>query len=343
MVSVRGYGLALLWLAAFRLAVPVPSGAPGEQRSPGVRNGHRLTFDSVGGEVLMFGGADHERVRDDLWAWNGGSWRRVSASGPGPRTFPGFAFDESRREAVLFGGNRVLFGPEGELDTLLADTWVRRQGRWSRRDVDGPPARSEPVMAYDSRRRRVVLFGGYQRSPRGNVRLGDTWEWDGARWSRADTAAGPAARSSAALAYDDRRGRMVLFGGRATEALSGETWEWDGRQWSRVIGGDADPRFNAVMAFDGDAGVLLRFGGWTGKVRTGDTWLFHAPQWRRLDVTGPSPRNHSAMAYDAGRRRTVLFGGHDGETVFGDTWEWDGTRWTRRAEVPPRRRVDNGH
>src|SRR5687767_13937662 len=112
MGSARAYLLALLGLTALRLAVPVSSGEPGERASPGARNGHRLTFDSAAGAVLMFGGADHERVLDDLWAWNGGSWRRVSASGPGPRTFPGFAFDESRREAVLFGGNRVLFGPE---------------------------------------------------------------------------------------------------------------------------------------------------------------------------------------------------------------------------------------
>jgi hypothetical protein len=320
----------------------VPSGAASEPSSPGVRNGHRLTFDPGTGEVLMFGGADHERVLDDLWAWSGHTWRRLRASGPGPRTFPGFAFDRARGEAVLFGGNRVLFGREGDLDTMLADTWVWRQGQWSRRDTGGPPARSEPVMAYDSRRQRVVLFGGYQRSPHGSVRLGDTWEWDGSRWARR-AVDGPEARSSAALAYDSLRGRMVLFGGRAQTALSGETWEWDGATWARVSEGDADPRFNPVMAFDEAAGMVVRFGGWTGNVRTDDTWVFRAPRWRRLAVTGPSSRNHSAMAYDSRRRRTVLFGGHDGENVFGDTWEWDGRRWTLQAGVPPRRRADNGH
>jgi hypothetical protein len=49
------------------------------------------------------------------------------------------------------------------------------------------------------------------------------------------------------------------------------------------------------------------------------------------------------MAYDERRRVAVLVGGHDGERVFGDTWEWDGERWARRAGVPPRRRIDNGH
>ena len=328
------------------LAVPWPmapvQGARAAAAGPGVRNGHRLAFDPGAGRTLMFGGADHERVLDDLWSWNGDAWRRVSASGPGARTFPGFAFDHARGEAVVFGGNRVLFGREGELDTLLADTWTWRGSRWSRREVAGPPPRAEPVMAYDSRRRRIVLFGGYQRSPRGNVRLGDTWEWDGRTWAQAATA-GLSARSAAALAYDDRRGRMVLFGGRATEALSGETWEWDGARWTRVAGGDAEPRFNPVMAFDRRHDVLVRFGGWTGKVRTADTWLFRRPAWQRLDVSGPSARNHSAIAYDGRRARAVLFGGHDGDVVFGDTWEWDGRRWTLAADEPPRRRVDNDH
>jgi hypothetical protein len=34
-------------------------------------------------------------------------------------------------------------------------------------------------MAYDSRRRRTVLFGGHD----GENVFGDTWEWDGRRWT----------------------------------------------------------------------------------------------------------------------------------------------------------------
>jgi hypothetical protein len=303
-----------------------------------------MVYDSTTREILMFGGADDARVRDDLWAWNGArhSWRLLTASGPGPRTFPGLAFDRRRGEVVVFGGNRVLFGKPGEIATLLADTWVWRDGWWSRRDLMGPSARAEAAMAYDSARGRVVLFGGYERSTDGNVRLGDTWEWDGRRWSLVATS-GPAARSGAAMAYDDRRRRMVLFGGRTPPALSGETWEWDGSAWARVADGGAEPRFNPVMAFDTLAGEVVRFGGWTGHERTADTSIFRAPRWHQLAIAGPSPRNHAAMAYDAGRRRVVLFGGHDGDNVFGDVWEWDGSRWTLADDVPSRPRVENDH
>ena len=77
-------------------------------------------------------------------------------------------------------------------------------------------------MVYDSKRARVVLFGGY--SPLGL--RGDTWEWDGLSWSlRATT--GPAPRYGHAMAYD-WPGVVVLFGGGGGR----DTWEWDGTTWT---------------------------------------------------------------------------------------------------------------
>ena len=64
-------------------------------------------------------------------------------------------------------------------------------------------------MAYDRGRQRVVLFGGYERTPDARVRLGDTWEWDGTGWTLASTT-GPAPRNGAVMAYDERLGRVVF-------------------------------------------------------------------------------------------------------------------------------------
>jgi len=44
-------------------------------------------------------------------------------------------------------------------------------------------------MAYDARRRRIVLFGGHD----GDNVFGDVWEWDGVRWTLVDDVA-PRAR-----------------------------------------------------------------------------------------------------------------------------------------------------
>jgi hypothetical protein len=36
------------------------------------------------------------------------------------------------------------------------------------------------ALAYDSRRERVILFGGSD----GTQTFGDTWEWDGTTWRK---------------------------------------------------------------------------------------------------------------------------------------------------------------
>jgi len=80
-------------------------------------------------------------------------------------------------------------------------------------------------VAYDLRRQRLVLFGGYRTSGADRVRLGDTWEWDGSRWEEKASARGPEPRNHASMAYDESRGVMVLFGGHDGDRVFGDTWE----------------------------------------------------------------------------------------------------------------------
>jgi hypothetical protein len=342
-INLMLYPLRLAVLSVFPIVwvarPPAPTRSPGQTAGPGVRNAHVLVYDASRERVVLFAGADEARVRDDTWEWDGGAWRLVTTQGPGPRTFPGAAYDYEHGGVLLFGGNRVLFGTGDQGDTFLGDTWWLKEGKWSRRDVEGPPARAEAAMAYDRRRQRVVLFGGYYRTAGSNVRLGDTWEWDGARWRRISTN-GPPPRSGLAVAYDESRERVVTFGG---SGRSNETWAWDGSAWRRVPSGGPEPRFNAALTYSLANGALLRFGGFIEGGRTADTWLLDGDLWRRLEVPGPPARNHAAMAFDARRGRAVLFGGHDGDRVFGDTWEWNGRSWREAASVPARRRVENGH
>jgi hypothetical protein len=305
----------------------------------GVRNGHRLVYDSKRKKTILFGGADASRVLGDLWEWRGKKWRCVSSGGSIARTFPAMAYDIERRKIVMFGGNRVLFGKDGETNTILDDTWEWDGRKWLKIEAKGPPARSEAVMVYDPKRKRTVLFGGYFKSDGKNMRLGDTWEYDGRNWTLASEA-GPSPRSGSAAVYDKERGKVILFGGNG---LLNDTWEWDGKSWNRIETNDVPGRFNAVMAFDSAGKKIVRFGGWNGSARIGDTWLFDGKNWERLNVAGPEPRNHSAAVYDSSRKRVVLFGGHDGENVFGDTWEWDGKVWFRAALADIQKRVENYH
>jgi hypothetical protein len=338
----RSGALALASLAAITcvnvLCQPAPVSGPPRIS---VRNAHSMIYDSDLRKVILFGGADATHVCADTWEWDSEQrqWHYLTGDGPGPRTFAAFAYDERHHEGILFGGNRVLFGSGDANNSFLADTWRFRKGQWTPVEAAGPNERAEAAIAYDRRRARIVMFGGYHRSAHGTQPLGDTWEWDGEQWRKV-ALDGPIPRNSAAMSYDEQRHRIVLFGGPGP---SNETWEWDGRKWTQLQVGNVPGRFNPVMIYDSARKEALRFGGWTGKSRVADTWALRSNSWFFLDIPGPSARNHSAIAYDRLRKRAVLFGGHDGDNVFGDTWEWDGARWNMVASVASEKFVDNGH
>lgn len=306
---------------------------------PGLRNAHAMAFDERRGVTLLFGGASDSQVLADVWSWDGERWTSLPLRGPEPRTFPVFVWDAARAEAVLFGGRNVLFGREGQRRTCLSDTWVLRD-TWQRRPVIGLPARCEAGGAFDRHRGVVVVFGGYSDAGAANVRLGDTWEWDGVSWHlRAGT--GPAPRSGAAMAYDERLRRVVLFGGSG--GPRSDTWTWNGVRWEVLNTPDTPGRFNSIAAFDPGLQQVVRTTGWNGSARVREMWTFDGARWQLAAPGGPGARNHSAAAFDRRRNLLVLHGGHDGTLVFGDTWEWASGTWRERVRAQPRPRVENGH
>ena len=253
-------------------------------------------------------------------------------SGPEPRNKPGFVFDAARKVSVLFGG----FGSRTR-GGALADTWEWNGAAWTRVDGPSPDGRGALGMAYDTTRRKVVVFGGASAAGQ----FGDTWERDGTRWTRVATT-GPSARGGMQLAYDERRRVVVGFGGfdQATSLMLGETWTWDGTAWTRAAASGPSPRANHVIAYDAARGRVVLFGG-NGKTTpppddglTGDTWEWDGTAWTKAAGAGPSRRDHHAMGYDAARGRLVLFGGWNGE-FLGDTWEWDGATWSASAASGP--------
>jgi hypothetical protein len=156
----------------------VATGGPGERAMAS------MAFDTTRNIAMLFGGAvlATRRVFDDLWEWDGVRWRQIVVTGERPeaRMAFGMAYDQARREVVLFGG----FSTD---DHVLGDTWVWNGAQWRRVAGDGPQPRSDGYMAYDAARGVTVLFGGYPDEADGRV-LGDTWEWDGSRWTRRDMA-----------------------------------------------------------------------------------------------------------------------------------------------------------
>jgi hypothetical protein len=195
---------------------------------------------------------------------------------------------------------------------------------------DRPSPRSAAGLVFDSRRSRLVLFGGSDSTYQP---LADTWEWSGNRWTR--LAAEAPARSNFAMAFDSRRGRVVVFGGSTRGGRAHDTWEFDGARWTQVDTGGPPARNLVSMAFDEARGRMVLFGGAGLHESLRDTWEWDGTSWHAIQIgdSGPSGRGSYTLVFDAGRRRVVLIGGY-ADNPTADSWEWDGTAWHRLADGP---------
>lgn len=164
----------------------------------------------------------------------------------------------------------------------------------------------------------------------------------------------PGVRNAHAMAYDERRGLTLLFGGADASSVRDDTWAWDGHRWRPLEVRGPSPRTFPAFTWDAARGEAVLFGG--RRVLFGadgqratcldDTWALRASNWQRR-MSGPSRRSEAGVAYDRNRRVVVLFGGYNDDigktTRLGDTWEWDGRNWLQRVAAAPQRRIENGH
>ncbi len=157
--------------------------------------------------------------------------------------------------------------------------------------MTGPSPRTGAVMAYDSARDRVVLFGGAVLSQTMGPMVLETFNDTGVgrqTWTEITVANPPPSRTGHMMTYDPIRKRVVMFGGGSNEAGGldklGDTWEWDGQTWTERTGPGPSGRGGAAMGFDPISGGIILFGGFinTGTPQaTGDTWRLDAG---RLDA-----------------------------------------------------------
>ncbi len=289
---------------------------------PPIRFHAAMAFDSARRVVVLFGGGQANLLLGDTWEYDGTRWTlRTPATNPVVRMRAGMAFDAARSRIVMFGGE----GPSGRLD----DTWEWDGVDWVLRPTTRRPqlSRFGPLVA-DAR--GVTLHGGVD--PNGSL-ASATWRFDGTDWTQIAT--GPT-RFEHALAYDARRGKLLLFGGYDGRVQRSETFELEGSTWTRVDGVPTG-RVGPSLVANRD-GVVL-FGGQTDTEDEGKTWTFTAGAWQRHTVASPPPRQFAATAHDAARDVVVLFGGADASGPRADHHEWNGSAWTQRfpTTLPPAR------
>jgi hypothetical protein len=232
-------------------------------------------------------------------------------------------YDPVGRRVILHGG---LSRDRGGLDAPpLADIWSWDGQHWTTIAENSGVGLVGHLLFADNRG-TIFSVGGEPVST--------TNRWDGQRW-QVVTSDSLLRRSLASGAYDSRRGRFVLFGGRVNVAKTraGDTWEFDGQRWTQVATDGPPALIGAFVAYDARRGATVLFGGRGADGFAGATWTWDGARWQQVATTGPGPRFDGGMVFDSKRGEIVLFGGYgENDRRFDDTWIWNGQAW-RRAEA----------
>ena len=172
-----------------------------------------------------------------------------------------------------------------------------------------PSAVSLPAgcpFAYDPITQRCLLYGGYPSQG------SHTYAWDGGAWTQLPASNQPGLRATAGMALDPARQQLVLFGGNATAT---DTWTWNGTSWSQLPTTQAPGPCETLLLTSADQGVALVS---THGSSTGQVWHLQGSTWRRAGFAAPAPASlaNTPFVYDPVRR--VQVGWNNGTTLLFD-------------------------
>ena len=223
--------------------------------SPSKRSQHGMVTDSVRNKIILYAGYDSSTYngipyppypypvvdagvytnpsKSDVWDWDGttGSWTdrtpAASYATPAGGGYPSMVFDDGRKKLVLLQADTRYYGYGSSPGDYW--TWDPNSGAWAQvttsESLNG--GLYETLVGFDSVRHRTVLLGMSMYSINATPSL-STFELDsaGPTWYARNTAVSPPERSSAAMAFDNQRGVMVMFGGATMGTPADETWEY---------------------------------------------------------------------------------------------------------------------
>ncbi len=193
----------------------------------------------------------------------------------------------------------------------------------------GPGPLRDAGSAYDVQRERLVIFGGsagYLGNDQWDYKT-DTWEWDGNQWINMPSQEIPQARSSHAMAYDEKRGVTILFGGVNNGQYLSDTWEWDGKLWRKInTFNNPSARIAHEMIYDSAREKVVLYGGYDGGIFYNDAWEWDGENWERIELESGNPvASGSMLAYDPNQNHAFAF--MNGSP--GGSWYWEKSTWTR--------------
>ncbi len=204
---------------------------------------------------------------------------------------------------------------------------------------------SQPAMAYDSKRNRLVIHGGLDSNDMFSGRV--LIYQNGVLQDGPKAVAGLTPRYRHAMAYDPLRDRVVLAGGidESRVVALDEVWELAGGRWQPGPNLPTSPDafdLDQGMVFDSSLGAIFY-------LRGGETWTYDGKAWTSMPQAPTSllPRKGHAMTFDPDDGFVILNGGTVfqlyGSAELNDTWLWDGSSFHLGPASPTGMTLRTGH
>jgi len=211
-----------------------------------------------------------------------------------------------------------------------------------------PGARYESAFVYNEKTTHSTLFGGLTGNDAATklaYELGDTWDFNGVRWTELYPAHSPSARAAHGMVYDPVRSRIVLFGGRTNHSQLdlNDTWSFNGFDWQQINTVNApSPRSYSALAYDAVRNRIVLYGGAhlesDGKTITTyhDTWEFDGTDWTKVGDNGPDLQKPK-IAYDVATSQMVMLGADSSFNAHMYLYDPAATTWNEQkpTNMPP--------
>lgn len=158
----------------------------------------------------------------------------------------------------------------------------------------------------------------------------------------------PTPRHLENVAFDQRRDRLVVYGGAA--AVNGalteftQVHEWAPSGWWHVDAPGPGGRSGHAMVYDETQQAVLLIGGATEAVNPYviyfDVWRWNGRDWQRLDAN--CPVKEPQAIYDPDHQRVLVYGDASDKTQFKygadqrfELWAYRANRWEKLAAEGP--------
>ena len=188
-----------------------PFRAEGDIFNLGVKLSVRVGYDSVRQQTVLL--ADHVNLdapagradSNEVWVWSSGHWSKAWTQSPQAA--------DGMRLGLVFSGLLAFDRALGAL-VYVGETaiWTWNGAGWTPHTK--PTLSVAGDIAYDTMTNDVLLVQE-QCTSRACSGHQEVWSWDGAAWQEHNAGqAGPAVTGTPSVAFDEGRGRLVLFGGQ---------------------------------------------------------------------------------------------------------------------------------